>query len=243
MSGFLNRWSKRKAGVEPEANPSSANEKVGTADLKKSADSSSKSINEIKDAEVGAKSSTENIDATAPLAKTPEAMPTIDDVMKLTKDSDFSAYVKPGIDPQVQQAAMQKLFSDPRYNIMDGLDIYIDDYSKPDPIPLDMLKKLNQSHMLGLFKTPEEKLVDQEDERIERAEYHERLKVIEDKEAADEKALSDANSETDESPSAINDENSAQLTDSAELDNSQEPVDVPEVNAAAKVDLKTQTKT
>jgi hypothetical protein len=243
MSGFLNRWSKRKAGVEPGTNPSSPNEKAGTADLKKSADSPLKGINEIKDAEVGAKSSTENIDAAAPLPKTPEAMPTIDDVMKLTKDSDFSAYVKTGVDPEVQQAAMQKLFSDPRYNIMDGLDIYIDDYSKPDPIPLDMLKKLNQSHMLGLFKTPEEKLVDQEDERIERAEYHERLKVIEDKEAADEKALSDANSETDESPSAINDENSAQLTDSAELDNSQEPVDVPEVNALAKVDLKTQTKT
>ncbi len=243
MSGFLNRWSKRKAGVEPDVNPSNEKEGLGTADLKKSADGTLKSAQEIKDTEAGAKSSGENMDATAPLAKTPDAMPTIDDVMKLTKDSDFSAYVKPGIDPQVQQAAMQKLFSDPRYNIMDGLDIYIDDYSKPDPIPLDMLKKLNQSHMLGLFKTAEEKLIDQEDERIERAEYHERLKVIEDKEAADAKALSDANSETDGSPSAINDENSAKLADSAELDNSQKPADVPEVNAEVKIDLKTQTKT
>ena len=59
-------------------------------------------------------------------------------------------------DPAVQQAAMQKLFSDPHYNIMDGLDIYIDDYSKPDPIPLEMLKQLNQSQLLGLFKAPEE---------------------------------------------------------------------------------------
>jgi hypothetical protein len=125
---------------------------------------------------------------------------------------------------------------------MDGLDIYIDDYSKPDPIPMDMLKKLNQSHMLGLFKTAEEKLVDQELDRVERAEYHERLKVIEDKEAADEKALADANSRPDESPSAINEENSAKLEDSAELKNSQESLDVPELNAELKTDLKTQTK-
>lgn len=243
MSGFLNRWSKRKAGVEPEVNPSGANEVAGTADLKKSVDETAKGPKGIKETEVGAKTAIENADAAAPLAQTPQAMPTLDDVLKLTKDSDFSAYVKPGIDPDVQQAAMQKLFSDPRYNIMDGLDIYIDDYSKPDPIPLDMLKKLNQSHMLGLFKTAEEKLADQEDERIERADYHERLRVLEEKEASDEKALSDANSETDVSPSAINDENSAKSTDSAELNESQESTEMPAVNAAVNTDLKTQTKT
>ena len=31
---------------------------------------------------------------------------------------------------------MKKLFSDPHFNVMDGLDTYIDDYGKPDPIPL-----------------------------------------------------------------------------------------------------------
>ena len=30
---------------------------------------------------------------------------------------------------------MKKLFSDPHFNVMDGLDTYIDDYGKPDPIP------------------------------------------------------------------------------------------------------------
>jgi hypothetical protein len=238
MSGFLNRWSKRKAGLEPEVKPSTAGENSVSAPLKKSTDGASVNSKEVKEPEVGATSATDNTEGAVPLAKTPDALPTLDDVLKLTKDSDFSAYVKPGIDPQVQQAAMQKLFSDPRYNIMDGLDIYIDDYSKPDPIPMDMLKKLNQSHMLGLFKTAEEKLVDQELDRVERAEYHERLKVIEDKEAADEKALADANSRPDESPSAINDENSAKLDDSPELKNSQESSDVSEL----KTDLKTQTK-
>jgi hypothetical protein len=225
MAGFLNRWSKRKLGVEPEVSPSELSEGQPLVQKEKSTDTPSQDSKVLKDSE-----------ATVPLAKTSEAMPTLEDVLKLTKDSDFSAYVKPGIDPQVQQAAMQKLFSDPRYNIMDGLDIYIDDYSKPDPIPLDMLKKMNQSKMLGLFKTAEEKLADQEAERIERAEYYERLRVLEANELASEKALSDANSQTDVSPSAINDENSAKL---AESNDSQESTEAPVV----KAEVKTQTKT
>lgn len=250
MSGFLNRWSKRKIGAESEAKSSNTTDETISADLKKSSDTTAKSTvkgnEEIKDTKAGTQSPLNHGDASAPLVKTPEPTPTIDDVLKLTKDSDFSAYVKPGIDPDVQQAAMQKLFSDPRYNIMDGLDIYIDDYSKPDPMPLDMLKKLNQSQMLGLFKTDEEKLIDQEEERIERAEYHERLRVIEDKEASDAKALSDSNLQTDNSPSAINEENSAKLPNSLELEqinNLEELKETPAANAETKTELKIQTKT
>ena len=226
MAGFLNRWSKKKLGAEPELSPSELAEKQSLAQDSKG----------LKDPALGEQSSEKNLEPVAGAAQAQEVAPTLEDVLKLTQDSDFSAYVKPGIDPEVQKAAMQKLFSDPRYNVMDGLDIYIDDYSKPDPIPLEMLKRMNQSQMLGLFKTPEEKLADDEAERIERAEYHERLKVLEDKEAADEKALADANSETDVSPSAINAENSAK---SPELTDSQESTEVPVV----KAEVKTQTKT
>ena len=226
MAGFLNRWSKKKLGAEPELSPSELAEKQSPAQDSKG----------LKDPALGEQSSEKNLEPVAGAAQAQEVAPTLEDVLKLTKDSDFSAYVKPGIDPEVQKAAMQKLFSDPRYNVMDGLDIYIDDYSKPDPIPLEMLKRMNQSKMLGLFKTDEEKLADEEAERIERADYHERLKVLEDKEAADEKAIADANSETDVSPSAINAENSAK---SPELTDSQESTEVPVV----KVEVKTQTKT
>lgn len=226
MAGFLNRWSKKKLGAEPELSPSELAEKQSPAQDSKG----------LKDPALGEQSSEKNLEPVAGAAQAQEVAPTLEDVLKLTQDSDFSAYVKPGIDPEVQKAAMQKLFSDPRYNVMDGLDIYIDDYSKPDPIPLEMLKRMNQSKMLGLFKTAEEKLADDEAERIERADYHERLRVLEDKEAADEKALADANSETDVSPSAINDENSAK---SPELTDSQESTEVPVV----KAEVKTQTKT
>jgi hypothetical protein len=33
----------------------------------------------------------------------------------------------------VRNAALKKLFTDPHFNVMDGLDVYIDDYGKPDP--------------------------------------------------------------------------------------------------------------
>ena len=86
--------------------------------------------------------------------------PTLDDVEKLNKDSDFSSFVNADVGEDVHHAAMKKLFSDPHYNIMDGLDIYIDDYSKEDPLPAGMLEKMVQSSMLGLFNKVEEKLPD-----------------------------------------------------------------------------------
>src|SRR5437899_8498343 len=42
----------------------------------------------------------------------------------------------------------QKTLHDPHFNVMDGLDTYIDDYSKPDPIPEEMLKSLKQANRL-----------------------------------------------------------------------------------------------
>ncbi len=38
---------------------------------------------------------------------------------------------------------------------MDGLDVYIDDYGKPDPLPAGMLRQLAQSRLLGLFDDPQ----------------------------------------------------------------------------------------
>lgn len=78
--------------------------------------------------------------------------PSLEDVARLTRESDFSSFVTKDIHLDVHQAAMKKLFTDPHYNIMDGLDIYIDDYSKEDPLPPGMLELMRQSDMLGLFK-------------------------------------------------------------------------------------------
>jgi hypothetical protein len=81
---------------------------------------------------------------------------TLEDVAKLKPDSDYTQFMQAEVGEDVHQAAMKKLFTDPHYNIMDGLDIYIDDYSQEDPLPAGMLEKMVQSTMLGLFKKVEE---------------------------------------------------------------------------------------
>jgi hypothetical protein len=73
-------------------------------------------------------------------------------VESLTFESDFTAFLRPGVDDKVKRAALKQLFRDPRFNIMDGLDTYIDDYTKADPIPPDILADLMQR---GFGPTPE----------------------------------------------------------------------------------------
>ena len=63
----------------------------------------------------------------------------------LTFESDFKAFMQAKVEEGVKRAALKKLFADPRFNVMDGLDVYIDDYSKDDPIPAAMLAGLQHS--------------------------------------------------------------------------------------------------
>ncbi|MBC7728109.1 MAG: DUF3306 domain-containing protein [Microbacteriaceae bacterium] len=87
-------------------------------------------------------------DLSPPAAAPP---PTLADVAALTPESDYARFVAPGVDRGVKNAALKKLFTNPHFNIMDGLDTYIDDYGKPDPLPAGMLRQMAQSHALGLF--------------------------------------------------------------------------------------------
>jgi hypothetical protein len=74
----------------------------------------------------------------------PPAPAELPPVESLTFDSDFTAFLRPGVDEKVKRAALKQLLHDPRFNIMDGLDTYIDDYTKADPIPPDILADLMQ---------------------------------------------------------------------------------------------------
>lgn len=73
----------------------------------------------------------------------------------LTPDSDFGQFMRHEISEEVRRKAMKTLFSDPHFNVMDGLDIYIDDYSISDPIPEEMLASLEHAKGL-LFNAPEQ---------------------------------------------------------------------------------------
>jgi hypothetical protein len=86
-----------------------------------------------------------------------ELSPTLADVADLTPASDFRRFIARDVAPDVKSAAMKKLFADPHFNVMDGLDTYIDDYSRPDPIPAPMLRELASARFLGLFRDEERK--------------------------------------------------------------------------------------
>ena len=92
---------------------------------------------------------------------------TLEEAQALTAESDFRPFAARGVAPDVKNAAMKKLFSDPHYNVMDRLDTYIDDYSQPDPIPMKMLRKLASAKFLGLFDA-EEKAEAEEAARLAR---------------------------------------------------------------------------
>jgi hypothetical protein len=148
--GFLSRWSRRKAeqqrggGSEADAPPPTLAPAVAPPVPAEA------QVVGADEASVGPKPDSA---ASAPTTGEPPAppLPTMDDVAALTGDSDYARFVAPGVDETVKRAAMKKLFSDPHFNVMDGLDTYIDDYNKPDPIPPAMLRRLNQSTLLRLF--------------------------------------------------------------------------------------------
>ncbi len=51
---------------------------------------------------------------------------------------------------------MKQLFTDPHFNVMDRMDVYIDDYSIPDPLPESMLRQMASAKFLNLFDDEEE---------------------------------------------------------------------------------------
>lgn len=81
----------------------------------------------------------------------PRSALTLEDVDALNSDASFAPFVSRNVSPEVRNAAMKKLFTDPHYNVMDRLDIYIDDYSLADPMPAAMLRQMASAQFLNLF--------------------------------------------------------------------------------------------
>ena len=146
-SGFLGRWARRKTDAlqgrpldEPaaptKAAPLAASAAVSPAALKPDP------------AQLSAPASSP--------AEQPEKLLSLDDVRALTQESDFKPFMARNVGADVRNAAMKKLFTDPHYNVMDGLDIYISDYSIADPIPESMLRQMVGAKLLKIFNEDDE---------------------------------------------------------------------------------------
>jgi hypothetical protein len=83
--------------------------------------------------------------------------PTLADTEALTSESDFKPFLASNVAPEVKNAALKKLFADPHFNVMDGLDTYIDDYSVSTPIPESVLRQMASAKFMKLFEEQPDK--------------------------------------------------------------------------------------
>lgn len=83
-------------------------------------------------------------------AQAPTELPPVDSLQGIA--SEYKDFMRPEVDAATRSAALKKLFFDPHFNQMDGLDVYIDDYTKYEPLTPSALRLLNQGRYLGLFE-------------------------------------------------------------------------------------------
>ena len=161
-AGFLSRWSRRKAEVRQGV----ALDGAGNTSINQ-AKKPGKNLNSELQSTDAANSNKSLPPATRLVASpdqegdqnthldsvTPQKpAPSMADVQSLTKDSDYSQFMAGEVAPEVKNAAMKKLFADPHFNVMDRMDVYIDDYGQPDPIPQAMLRQMTSAKFLNLFE-------------------------------------------------------------------------------------------
>jgi len=108
----------------------------------------------LKRAEAGQASETSAV-ASPTVVATDTAAEELPPVETLDFSSDFTGFLQPKVEESMKRAALKKLFHSGQFHVMDGLDVYIDDYSKADPIPEEMLRMMEQARGL-LFPRDEE---------------------------------------------------------------------------------------
>ena len=141
--GFFHRWSRLKTEPEPVA---------PVSDARPGAPLPVPAVQPVREEQV---------------EDAPPRQPTLEDVAQLRADSDYSAFVARGVDKSVQRGALKKLFADPHFSIGDGLDLYMGDYNKPDPIPAAMMSALRHTQSFFAQAYPDKK--DEEDEEDDAA--------------------------------------------------------------------------
>jgi hypothetical protein len=131
---FLSRWSRRKVAARTD---------VATPAPTLPAAAAENAIAPAAPAPTDRPTPTSVADRDAAGSSDPNATRPLPDLDSLSGiASDYRDFMQPGVDETTKRAALRKLFADPHFNRMDGLDVYIDDYGVPDPLPPAMLAAL-----------------------------------------------------------------------------------------------------
>jgi hypothetical protein len=132
---FVSRWSRRKIEArkteEKPAEPEASSEPVPAAPVVAS-----------------------TVAGAAPTdASAPRELPPLESLKGLA--SEYTEFLKPGVDENLRRSALKKLFSDPHFENFERFEAYCEDFTQGEPIPLAMLKTLE--HAKGLLFDDEEK--------------------------------------------------------------------------------------
>ena len=119
---FASRWSRRKieARKEKPAEPEPSSERTVPA-VPADADTA----------------------AAPPGAPAPRELPPLESLKGLA--SEYTEFLKPGVDENLRRSALKKLFADPHFENFERFEAYCEDFTKGEPIPLAMLKTLEHA--------------------------------------------------------------------------------------------------
>lgn len=136
---FLSRWSKRKLEVRArEKQAEDAPELQLSAPFQGSDTNQGNAVIELADSQ--------------PKAQTPSQpelpLPTEADLLAVKQGGDIKAFMVDKVSTELKNKAFKALFSRPEFNVMDGLDIYIDDYNKFTPLSQEDIGKMTLSKQL-----------------------------------------------------------------------------------------------
>jgi hypothetical protein len=123
---FLQRWLRRKSeaasGETPSEEPSEDSASGRAADGEGTPSDETAVAPAAPDAPVEAEAERPITDADLP------------DLDELDENSDYSMFMAAGVSADKRRMALRKLFRSPKFNVIDGLDDYCEDYTKFDPL-------------------------------------------------------------------------------------------------------------
>lgn len=136
---FLSRWSKRKLEVRAQEKLADEVPAMQTEVPPPGGDA----LQDVAGAELAKTKPLEQ-----PVAQPELPLPTEADLHAVKQGGDIKAFMVDKVSTELKNKAFNALFSRPEYNVMDGLDIYIDDYSKFIPLTQEDIGKMTFSKQL-----------------------------------------------------------------------------------------------
>lgn len=117
---FFKRWARRKEAARA---PGPAEPQFPAADALPA--------RELEEGETSPQAESGGPAEAKPLQSESTELPPLD---SLTAESDFGAFMRPGVDPVLRRTALRKMFQNPKYAVVDPLDPYRADYGLFTPL-------------------------------------------------------------------------------------------------------------